>query len=434
MAVAASSRGSSSLGIFTLPSFRLLWLGECISLLGDQFYLIALPWLVLRLTGSALAIGTVLAVAAIPRALFMLLGGALSDRFSPRDVVLTSTLVRCALVSLLATLTLTGAITPWMLYGFALLFGLADAFFFPAQNAILPQLVPTQKLQIANMLMQGTAQISLFVGPLAAGGFIAALDRGGHRANLFGLGLAFAIDAASFAVAALSVWFIHVRRADNGFEEPSEPTSMLRSIRDGLLYAWRDSALRTLFLLIAAVNLLVNGPLAVGIPVLAHDRLPGGAAAFGTIMSAFGGGSLLGTLAAGTLPKPAPRWMGSSLLLVTSVLGIGLALLGTATSTPLAALIAGGMGMANGYVVILFMTWLQTRTPAAMLGRTMSLLMVAALGLNPLSNAVAGVASGFSVPAFFAGAGILMTVMVLLSALNPAVRSMQHPVVESDHA
>src|SRR5512143_1369252 len=101
---------SSPLDVLRLRNFRLLWIGEGISLLGDQFYLIALPWLVLSLTGNALAVGTVLATAGIPRALFMLLGGALIDQFSPRRLMMNSMLVRMALTGLLAALVLTNLI------------------------------------------------------------------------------------------------------------------------------------------------------------------------------------------------------------------------------------------------------------------------------------------------------------------------------------
>src|ERR1051326_3321208 len=83
-------------------NFQLLWIGEGISLLGDQFYLIALPWLVLQLTGSALALGTVLALASIPRAVFMLIGGAFVDRYSPRLIMLASNFARFVLVALMA--------------------------------------------------------------------------------------------------------------------------------------------------------------------------------------------------------------------------------------------------------------------------------------------------------------------------------------------
>src|SRR5260221_4165975 len=139
-----------SKGPLSVRNFRLLWIGESISLLGDQFYLIALPWLVLQLTGSALVLGTVMALAGIPRALFMLVGGAFVDRFSPRAVMLASNVARLVLVGLLSALVLTNNVQLDMLYGFALAFGLADAFYFPAQTAIVPQLLPEEQLQAGN--------------------------------------------------------------------------------------------------------------------------------------------------------------------------------------------------------------------------------------------------------------------------------------------
>src|SRR5258708_25635039 len=172
-----------SAGPLSVRNFRLLWIGEGISLLGDQFYMIALPWLVLQLTGSALALGGVMALAGIPRALFMLVGGAFVDRFSPRSVMIASNFARLVLVALLSALVLTNNIRIEMLYGFALAFGLADAFFFPGQSAIVPQLLPVDQLQAANTFVQGTAQLSLFLGPVLAGGLIALL---GHAASADG--------------------------------------------------------------------------------------------------------------------------------------------------------------------------------------------------------------------------------------------------------
>src|SRR6266545_7137967 len=190
----------------SVRNFRLLWIGEGISLLGDQFYMIALPWLVLQLTGSALALGTVMALAGIPRALFVLVGGAFVDRFSPRSVMIASNLARLVLVVLLSALVLTNTIRIEMLYAFALAFGLADSFYFPGQSAIIPQLLPEDQLQAGNTFVQGTAQLSLFLGPVLAGALIALL---GHAAtadsasSTEGIGIAFGIDALSFVASLL---------------------------------------------------------------------------------------------------------------------------------------------------------------------------------------------------------------------------------------
>src|SRR5690606_41454236 len=94
LAVHRKPSGKGIRALWHIRDFRLLWLGEGVSVLGDHFYMIALPWLILQLTGDPLAMGTVLALAAIPRALFMLIGGALTDRFSPRTLMLGSNLVR----------------------------------------------------------------------------------------------------------------------------------------------------------------------------------------------------------------------------------------------------------------------------------------------------------------------------------------------------
>lgn len=431
-----TTRRQSPLDVLRLRDFRLLWIGSGIAVLGDQFYLVALPWLVLQLTGSALAMGTVLAVAGIPRALFMLLGGALTDRLSPRTVMLASALLRLTLVAGLAALVYAGAIQTWMLYALALVFGTVDAFSFPAGSAMVPRLVAKDQLQTANALVQGTAQLSVFLGPVLAGGLIALLDGArmrqiGSAVDARGIAAAFAVDAVGFLVAAATLWLMRAGRTPARAEADGPTGGVLGDIVEGLAAVWRDAPLRTFFLIVAAVNLLTSGPVVVGIPAIAATRLPEGVAAFGIIMSAWGGGSLLGIVLAGALPKPSSEQMGRRLLLVTSALGVGLVLLGLSASTPLAATVGLGMGAANGYVVIQFMTWFQARTPARMLGRMMSLLMFAVVGLMPVSTAVAGALADLNATALFVVAGCLLTAIVLAAAASPSVREMTAEPVEA---
>lgn len=418
-------RGASPLVLLRNRNFRLLWVGEAISLLGDQFYLIALPWLVLQLTGDALAVGAVLALAGVPRALFMLVGGALTDRFSPRAVMLASNLLRMVLVALLSVLVIGGLIQLWMLYLLALAFGVIDAFFFPAQSAIVPRLVGKEQLQAANAVIQGTMQMSLFAGPVLAGTLIVLLGNGQGGQDLDGIGLAFAIDALTFLASAVTLWMVRDGGPAGVPEDAGEDESLLPAIAAGLRAVWNDAALRAFFLLIAVSNFLVNGPIIVGIPVLADTRFAEGAAAFGIIMSAYGGGSLMGTLLAGLLPRPPGRVMGVILGAIWSGLGLGVLALGLISTTPMAAVTAFAMGVANGYVVILFVTWLQRRTSEDMLGRMMSLLMLASVGLLPVSNILTGALVGLNARALFVTAGGLMVILVFLSMLNPAVRAME---------
>src|SRR3954468_15218990 len=124
-----------------LPHFRNLWIGVTISLLGDQFYLVALPWLALQLTRSSVALGTILMTAAIPRAVLMLVGGAVTDRFSARRVLMATAAARPLLVGGVAVLVWLGLIRVWELYALGFLFGVADAFSFPAGPALMPTLV-----------------------------------------------------------------------------------------------------------------------------------------------------------------------------------------------------------------------------------------------------------------------------------------------------
>ena len=138
-------------------------------------------------------------------------------------------------------------------------------------------------------------------------------------------------------------------------------TNVWDSIKAGLAYLWQNNVLRSIFILLVAINLFVIGPFQVGIPVLAKRNLAEGAAAFGILVSAFGGGSLLGIILASVLPKPKPAWFGTVLLGVTGLLGVGLILLVVSTSTPIVALICLAMGTTMGYVNIKFMTWLQRR-------------------------------------------------------------------------
>ena len=178
--------------------FRLVWAGESISLLGDAFQTVAVSWLVLGLTGSGLALGAILVAAAIPRGIFMLLGGVLADRISPRDLALGSNVLRAVLTTIVAFLVLGSQIQIWHLVAVGVVFGTVDAVFLPAINTLVPRLVPPGRLAAANALMQGTAQLMGTVGPAIAGFTIA----------LIGVGVAFVIDAASFAIAALALWLV----------------------------------------------------------------------------------------------------------------------------------------------------------------------------------------------------------------------------------
>lgn len=403
-------------------NFRLLWIGEGVSVLGDHFYMIALPWLVLQLIGDSLAMGTVLALSAIPRALLMLVGGALTDRFSPRSLMLTSNAVRFALVSILTVLVFANQVEMWMLYTLAILFGVADAFFYPAQSSMAPQLVKKDHLQVANSLIHGTMMLAMLAGPVLAGVLIAVLGDGhSDLANMQGIAAAFGLDALTFLVSLVTLVFI--RTAPNESHETSE--NILESIRSGLNFVWNDVPLRAFFFVVAAVTFFFNGPFNIGVPILADTRFPERAVAYGTILSAWGAGSLVGMALAGMLPRPNPKRMGTVLLSLVSVMGIGLALLGVSASMLFAAVIGLALGSVNGYINVFFTTWVQSRAPKAFIGRLMSLLMFSSTGLFPISMALSGAFSRLDVTLLFTVSGGIVAMLGIWMTLNPIVRAME---------
>jgi len=409
--------------VMLIRDFRLLFAGVPTSLLGDQFALIATPWLTLQLTGDPLALGIVLALEGFPRALFMLLGGAVTDRISPRMVMLVSDFIRLALTGLMALAIFTGSVQMWMVYAFALGFGLVAGFAVPAGNSIVPMLVAEEDLQAGNSVIMGSSQLIQFVGPTIAGILI-----GNYSTSSLGIGLAFTVDALSFAVSAVCLWVMRGGRnleAANG----NQKESVWASILVGVKYLWNDQPLRTLFLILAAVNFFFTGPLLVGIPVLADQYLPEGAVAFGLLMSAFAGGSLVGILLAGILPRPKGKGMSAFLILLLVSFGVSLGFFGFIRSTWLDFALMLLLGAGNGYVAILMFTWMQTNTPKDMLGRMMSMVMLAGNGLVPISQAISGAVITWNLEALFVSAGALIMLVALWAAMQPGLKTFSESMI-----
>ena len=408
--------------VMASPNFRLLWLGQGTSLLGDQFYLIAMPWLVLQLTGDPLALGAVLALAGLPRAIFMLLGGALTDRFSPRKIMLASDLARLGLMTGLTCLAFTHSIQVWMLYAFSLLFGIAAGFFMPASNAIVPGLIGKDNLQAGNAITQGTSQLAQFLGPVLAGSLVAWAAHGlrlpsgaGPAQSLDGAALAFAFDALTFLVSVITLWMMSIP------SHCSAPSSeqVFASIWAGLRYFWQDRFIRFVLIMMATGSLFFAGTLMVGIPVMASTRLAGGASAFGLLMSAYGGGSLLGIIGSGALPKPGVRGLKVLLTALNLIFALGWAALIGITSTALASLVMLLVGLGSGYQIITLFTAMQKRVPANLLGRLMSLVLLFNIGLTPLSQALAGAMIKWSLAGLFGLTGTFFFLLVVWALFQP---------------
>jgi MFS family permease len=395
------------LAAFENRDYRLLFAGQAISHLGDQFHLIALPWLVLTLTHDPLQLGAVLAVAGVPRALLMLVGGAYTDRHSPRLIMLGSDALRFVLTGTLAAAILTGRAQLWMVYVLALGFGVVSGFFMPAAEASIPRLLNSRQLTSGNAAMMGANQLGNFIGPVAAGLLISAFGPGANigaeqTGSLVGIGVAFVVDAASFAVSAAALLGMrHMPAARENVD-----THPLADVMEGLRYAVRSDHVRTMAIMIAASNFLMMGPMFVGLPVLAQNRLSGGVASYGIIFAAGGLGSLLGMLMAGSLPRPSDRVFGWLAVGLFACFAVGVGALGFVSATWVAAALMFSTGVGNGYIPVIAMTTLQRITPEEYMGRVMSLIVLAVVGLAPISQAIAGVVVKLSPEALFGGAGL----------------------------
>jgi MFS family permease len=406
------------LRVMASRDFRFLFSGSAASLLGDQFALIATPWLVLQFTGDPLVLGIVLALEGIPRAAFMLLGGAITDRLSPRLIMLIADVLRFGLTGMMALIVFTDNIQIWMLYIFSLGFGLVAGLAIPAENSIVPMLVKEQDLQAGNSLIMGVTQLAGFVGPTIAGILI-----GGYSNSSFGISLAFALDAVSFAISAVCLWRIRMGISQYASAEIPEKESLWDSILTGMKYLWADPGLRIMFLVIVAVNFLLIGPIMVGIPILADQRLPEGAVAFGLLMSAFAGGSLAGYLIAGLLPRPDGSIMRMIIVVLLVFFGAVIGSLGFISSTWVDFCSLLLLGLGNGYIGIILITWIQTHTPKEMLGRMMSLLVFASNGLWPVSQGISGAVSKWDLNLLFASAGALVLCVTVWMASQAGFKS-----------
>jgi len=406
--------------LFQNANFRWLIGGGLLSMLGDQFTLLALPWLVLTLTRDTLVLGTVLALGSLPRAVFILVGGALVDRHSPKAVLLLTKWINFALLGLLAALTATGAITLPGVYALTLAIGLATAFSYPAGSAILPQVVPAELIQPANGVLMGVRQLVLLLGPVLAGLLVTSgsdpkLGRGG-------LAWAFGFDAFSFAV---SAWTLS--RVQAVPQAAKAPQAMFAAIAESLRACWQDRELRAMFLYFAAIAFFVGGPIQVALPVLASERLAGGAAALGLMLTAHGLGALGGMAVSGLKPNWRLSTLGGTVLLIDSIAGGVFLVFGHVHAAWQGALLLLPLGALGGFVQVAVFSWLQKRIAPEMLGRSMALFMFIVMGLAPLAAAAAGAALRvLDVTQLFTAAALCLLVVVAVGVVFTPIRGIRY--------
>jgi len=398
--------------------FRLLWMGQSVSILGDQFYLVALPWLVLGLTGSSLALGSILLTHTIMRVAFQLVGGAISDMISQRKLMIASSVVRAIVCAVLTALVLFHKIHLWHLFIVVAVFGMADAFFTPALKAFIPGIIPKENLVAGNSMLNTSSLLAMFLGPSLAGIVISVIGTGG----------AFAFDTGSFVfVAGCLLLMKSPPSSDAAPEQIIAKTSarrakLLSSIGEGLRYTYYEPTLRALLTITAVVEFAFAGPFTVGLASLANVKFAGGAAAFGAMLSSLGGGLLVGTLVVGAMH--ARFSFGKTILWLTTGLGFGLTLLGLVPNVIWACVLMVLIGVIAGYTQVLMASWLQTKSDPQLRGRVMSVVMLSAYGLTPLSYLLTGALTQISVSFMFIVTGLLLLIALALCAFGSSGRAL----------
>ena len=371
--------------------FRLLFVGQMISTVGDMFYAVALPWLMLSSGHTPQELGIVLATYGVPRVGTLLLGGLLSDWLRPRRVMLLADIMRALLVGVLAVLVFTGRTGVLPLCAVAAPLGAFAGLFLPAYYAILPEILGADALQAGNALNTSSLQLALLIGSGLAGLVVSRLQSGP----------AFVVDALTFVVSALTLILMRGehRSAEAVTAQKEQALAQEASGREStfaqditfwrLIRTWR--LLQVAFLVIIFGNFLFNGLFEVALPTLARDQFMSGAGGYGLLLAMFGAGSLLGGLIAGSLGKIAHR--GLLMLICIMTLGVLYSFVPFAGGLPGAALLIGCAGLTNGMLTVLAFTVMQQQAPPHLLGRLLGIFLFASLGLYPLSVALVGVVS-----------------------------------------
>ena len=420
------------LGVLAARDFRRFYVGYAASLLGSAMSTVAVAFALLGAGGTATGLGLVLTANIVPMIAFILFGGALADRLGRRRVMLTADLARCAAQAALAAALAAGHPGLWLFVAAALAVGAGNAFFSPALSGLPVQLVPPGQLGDANALL-GTAQPAAQVaGPALAGVLIA----------LTSPAVVIAVDAGSYALSALALAGLSLGagaersgprqspgRRGRGSPQSAQPrrrrrSPLLRDLAEGWAeftahpWLWPQTVQFALF------NLVTWGPYLVLGPVMARQYL-GGARAWGVVLACYGGGAILGGLAAlGRRPR-------RPLLVATlTTLGFALPPLALALSLPLAAVagaaLAAGLGTALGGA---FATTVEQRLiPAAALSRVGAFNMVGAFAFGPVAFIAAGPAAALFGPHAVLAFGAAWSVAMTLGVLTvPAVRRLPWP-------
>jgi MFS family permease len=438
--VPTPARRIGSLSPLRRRNFSLLFSGQLISVIGDQVYGLALPWTVLAVTRDPRQVAFVLTAATVPRVLLLLVGGALSDRLTPRVVMLGADAGRALVVGALGVALFRGLPPLWVLLLLAGLEGAGSGLFGPGVQALLPRIVPEEELPAGNGLMMVVQYSTLAIGPLLGGVATAAQAT-----------YAFLADAGSFVVSALSLFGIRlparampVRQASA--DAAAAPTdraapprgSLLREIGAGLAYTFRQPLVRSTMLVTIFGNFGFAGALNVALILLSRNLSPS-PVTLGVLLAAAGVGGVVGGLSAGLLARLRRRGLVVLVLygLAAVFLGLVPVVAGSASHLPFAlnlgldtttriGIVAGLMaliGLIVGLGDTMVLTIMQQRIAPEYMARVFSAQFLAGGITQPLSLVVAGyLAATYGPGIAFVGGGAVLLIGILVGLTSRELR------------
>ena len=393
------------------PDFRRLWTAMCVSLLGDGAFLVAIAWQVYELSSTPTAMSVVGIAMTVPTILFLLLGGVASDRFDRRRIMVGADLLRALSGAVLAGLALSGTLEVWQIAVLAALYGTGAAFFAPAFDAVVPDIVPSERLAQANALDQLVRPIVFRMAGPALGGVLVASG---------GAGLVFALDSASFLCSAVMLLFVRVAARPVA----ARTRSVARDLAEGWRFVRGRAWLWATLASAAVAYLCFMGPVEVLLPYLVKNDLEGSARDLGMVFAAGGIGSVACAVAMGQseIPRRAIRFIYVCWTLATlAIAGYGVA--SAVWQLMLAALAFNALETAG---TIVWATLKQRHVPRTMLGRVSSIDWLISIGLLPLSFALTGpVAGAIGSRGTLVAAGVVGALVTCAAFLVPGVREVE---------
>jgi MFS family permease len=388
--------------------FRLLWLSQSASVIGDSLVIVAIGLYVTRLTGDPSDVGIVLTAYAGPLVVFVLFGGVIADRLPRQLVMVVADVVRCVAHGVLAALIATGAVRVWHMVVIGLVYGAAQAFFQPAYTGLVPQTVPEHDIQAAQALGGVSRELAEFASPALA--TILVLGVGGAAA--------FGLDAATFAVSALTV--VRIRARTRG--EPGERSTVLGELREGWAavrersWVWGTICAFSTALLVALAPFLVLGA------AVSRD-VYGTEAVFGFTNAAWGVGTITGALVGARWRPHRPMLYG----MVASLAWPG-AIAVFAVGPPLAVLfpVMAVAGTGIGLFAVWWETALAQRIPPHLLSRVSAWDWMGSLALLPLGYLLSGpVGRMLGGTDVLVGGGVIGSLTMALGLLPRSTRELR---------